>query len=163
MISRILEEVDKLTKKYKTRDPFEIAKGLNIDIIYHDLGNLKGYYYYQSRMKYIVINKNISEDLKPVICAHELAHDRLHLNFAKNFAIREFGLFDMSSKPEREANLFAAELLIDETKFLELALDEYSYMYLSNKLNIPLELIKCKLEILKIKKSLFREYHNHLI
>ncbi len=42
MISRILEEVDKLTKKYKTRDPFEIAKGLNIDIIYHDLGNLKG-------------------------------------------------------------------------------------------------------------------------
>ena len=154
MISRILEEVDKLTKKYKTRDPFEIAKGLNIDIIYHDLGNLKGYYYYQSRMKYIVINKNISEDLKPVICAHELGHDRLHLHFAKNFAIREFGLFDMSSKPEREANLFAAELLINDDKFLNLALLGYSYESIASELNIPTNFVKFKVEILGIKNSM---------
>ena len=153
MISRILEEVDKLTKKYKTRDPFEIAKGLNIDIVYHDLGNLKGYYYYQSRMKYIVINKNISEDLKPVICAHELGHDRLHLHFAKNFAIREFGLFDMSSKPEREANIFAAELLIDEPRFLELVLAGHTYSDIASELCIPLHLVKNKMDILKIKNN----------
>ena len=152
MISRILEEVDKLTKKYKTRDPFEIAKGLNIDIIYHDLGNLKGYYYYQSRMKYIVINKNISENLKPVICAHELGHDRLHLNFAKNFAIREFGLFDMSSKPEREANLFAAELLVDETRFLELILEGNTYSDISSIMNMPVKIIKLN-QILKKNPS----------
>ncbi|WP_352406424.1 ImmA/IrrE family metallo-endopeptidase [Acetoanaerobium noterae] len=151
MISRILEEVDKLTKKYKTRDPFEIAKGLNIDIIYHDLGNLKGYYYYQSRMKYIVINNNISEDLKPMICAHELGHDRLHLHFAKNFAIREFGLFDMSSKPEREANLFAAELLVDETRFLELVLAGHTYSDISSELSIPIEIINLKYIIHKFK------------
>lgn len=151
MISRILEEVDKLTKKYKTRDPFEIAKGLNIDIIYHDLGNLKGYYYYQSRMKYIVINKNISEDLKPVICAHELGHDRLHLHFAKNFAIREFGLFDMSSKPEREANLFAADLLVDETRFLELILEGNTYSDISSIMNMPVKIIKLKAELIKHK------------
>ena len=151
MISRILEEVDKLTRKYKTRDPFEIAKGLNIDIIYHDLGNLKGYYYYQSRMKYIVINKNISEDLKPVICAHELGHDRLHLHFAKNFAIREFGLFDMSSKPEREANLFAAELLIDESKLMELILSGSTFGWISSELSLPIELIKIKSKIIKNK------------
>lgn len=151
MISRILEEVDKLTKKYKTRDPFEIAKGLNIDIIYHDLGNLKGYYYYQSRMKYIVINKNISEDLKPVICAHELGHDRLHLHFAKNFAIREFGLFDMSSKPEHEANIFAAELLVDETSFLELILEGNTYSDISSIMNMPVKIIKLKAELIKHK------------
>ena len=151
MISRILEEVDKLTRKYKTRDPFEIAKGLNIDIVYHDLGNLKGYYYYQSRMKYIVINKNISEDLKPVICAHELGHDRLHLHFAKNFAIREFGLFDMSSKPEREANLFAAELLVDETRFLELILEGNTYSDISSIMNMPVKIIKLKAELIKHK------------
>ena len=154
MISRILEEVDKLTKKYKTRDPFEIAKGLNIDIIYHDLGNLKGYYYYQSRMKYIVINKNISEDLKPVICAHELGHDRLHLHFAKNFAIREFGLFDMSSKPEREANLFAAELLIDETRFLELILEGNTYTDISSTLNLPVKIIQLKVDLSKYKNKI---------
>ena len=102
-------------------------------------------------MKYIVINNNISEDLKPMICAHELGHDRLHLHFAKNFAIREFGLFDMSSKPEREANLFAAELLVDETRFLELVLAGHTYSDISSELSIPIEIINLKYIIHKFK------------
>lgn len=65
-------------------------------------------------MKYIVINKNITDELKHIICVHGLGHDKLHLDFAKNAAIKELSLFDMTSKPGREANLFAAELLIDD-------------------------------------------------
>lgn len=42
MVNGILKEVDKLIKKYKTRNPFEIANALNIEVVYHDLGNLKG-------------------------------------------------------------------------------------------------------------------------
>jgi len=44
MTNFISKEVDKLIKKYKTRDPFEMAKDMKINICYHDLGNLKGYY-----------------------------------------------------------------------------------------------------------------------
>lgn len=59
----IINEVSRLIKTYHTRNPFEIAEMMNIEIVYHDLGNLKGYYFYQSRFKFIVINENISEEL----------------------------------------------------------------------------------------------------
>lgn len=38
----ILKEVIKLIKNYKTKSPSEIAKALNIEVIYQALGNLKG-------------------------------------------------------------------------------------------------------------------------
>lgn len=151
MVNGILKEVDKLIKKYTTRNPFEIAKALNIEVVYHDLGNLKGYYYYQSRMKYIVINKNIADELKPIICAHELGHYRLHLDFAKNAAIKEFSLFDMTSKPKREANLFAAELLIDDDQFIELTVYGYTCSYIASELNVPVEIVDFKGQLMKLK------------
>lgn len=102
-------------------------------------------------MKYIVINKNIADELKPIICAHELGHDRLHLDFAKNAAIKEFSLFDMTSKPEREANLFAAELLIDDDPFIELTFYGYTCSYIASELNVPVEIVDFKGQLMKLK------------
>jgi Zn-dependent peptidase ImmA (M78 family) len=151
MTNFISKEVDKLIKKYKTRDPFEMAKGMKINICYHDLGNLKGYYFYQSKFRYIVINKNIQEELLPVICAHELGHDRFHQNYAKNDAIREFSLFDMTSKPEREANLFASELLIPDSTIMDLFNEDCTFSSVAAKLKVPVELVDFKIQILKYK------------
>jgi hypothetical protein len=64
MVNGILKEVNKLIRKYTTRNPFEITKALNIEVVYPALGNLKEYYYYKSRMKYIVIHKNIADKQK---------------------------------------------------------------------------------------------------
>lgn len=64
--------------KYKTRNPFEIDDDLNVTVKYDDLGTLKVFYFYQSKFRYIVINENIENRLKPIICAHEFGHDRLH-------------------------------------------------------------------------------------
>lgn len=35
----IINEVNRLIKTYHTRNPFEIAEMMNIEIVYHDLGN----------------------------------------------------------------------------------------------------------------------------
>lgn len=35
----------KLTKKYGTYDPFELADALKISVIYEELGSIKGYYH----------------------------------------------------------------------------------------------------------------------
>lgn len=35
------EECNRLIKAYHTRNPFEIAEMMNIEIVYHDLGNFK--------------------------------------------------------------------------------------------------------------------------
>lgn len=149
MTKFILKEVNRLVKKYKTRDPFEIAEMMKINVCYHELGNLKGYYFYQSKFRYIVINKNIKEELFPIICAHELGHDRFHQSFATNDPIREFSLFDMKSKPEREANIFAAELLIPDKTIMALFKEDCTYANVAAELKMPIELVDFKGQILK--------------
>ena len=119
MTKFILKEVNRLVKKYKTRDPFEIAEMMKINVCYHELGTLKGYYFYQSKFRYIVINKNIKEELFPIICAHELGHDRFHQSFAKNDPIREFSLFQTCICQKIFLKLFLKSLnLLSETELL---------------------------------------------
>ena len=44
----IIETVDKLVRKYHTRDPYELCQLLGIKIHYYDLQKkLKGFFYYQ--------------------------------------------------------------------------------------------------------------------
>ena len=66
----IKKEVVKLVKKYKTRNPFEIAKNENIIVIYEELGSINGYYNKFARQKFIHINSNLSEQMQIVTCAH---------------------------------------------------------------------------------------------
>lgn len=124
---------------------------MNIEIVYHDLGNLKGYYFYQSRFRFIVINENISEEMQTVICAHELEHDRFHQHLAKNDPIKEFTLFDITSKPEREANLFTAELLIPDESIMCLVQGECTYNSIAAQLNVPIKIVDFKSQMLKYK------------
>jgi len=124
---------------------------LNITIRYDDLGTRKGFYFYQSRFKYIIINENIDERLKPVIYAHELGHDRLHQSFAKSGAIKELSFFDMSFKPEREANLFMAELIVTDDLMMELIEIGYDYNFIARKLSVPVEVLDFKSQILKYR------------
>ena len=44
----------------------------------------------------------------------------LHRDIASNGGMGENSFFDMTSKPEREANIFAAELLISDDDMVEL-------------------------------------------
>lgn len=69
----IIETVDKLVRKYHTRDPYELCQLLGIKIHYYDLQKkLKGFFYYQSRQKNIVIDHNVNGILERILVAHEL-------------------------------------------------------------------------------------------
>jgi len=147
----ILNHVSNLVKKYKTNNPFEIAKELNTAVVFHQLGNLKGYYTCDRRFRYIVINKDLSSEMQRVICAHELGHDRLHQCYAKYTPMNDYSLVDMSSKPEREANLFAAELLLPDSDVFEGINSNCSFHALASTLQVPIELLDFKLQVLKKK------------
>ena len=59
--ARIIETVEKLIKKYDTRDPYELCKCLGIKIHFYDMEKkLKGFFFYQSRQKNIVIDSNVN-------------------------------------------------------------------------------------------------------
>jgi Zn-dependent peptidase ImmA (M78 family) len=123
----IIERSTRLVKKYATRDPFEIASNMNIDVLFMDLGNLKGFYKRDGHNRFIVINEGISEPLQKIVCAHELGHDQLHRHLSKNHALQEFAIYDMTCKPEYEANVFASSLLLSDEDILSLFRQDYSF------------------------------------
>ncbi len=104
--------VTRLTKKHKTNNPYELAKLLNIIILYAELGNTWGYYTTYKRSRFIIINQNISETLQTYTCAHELGHSVLHKGVSTPF-LRKHTLFSVE-KIERQANTFAVELLLPD-------------------------------------------------
>ncbi|MBP3854897.1 MAG: ImmA/IrrE family metallo-endopeptidase [Ruminiclostridium sp.] len=112
--------VKKLVRENRTNDPFSLARGLGIDVDFAGLGELKGFYIVYKTGRYIVLNNYLDEHLARIVLAHEIGHDVLHRDIAMNGGLGENSFFDMTAKPEREANIFAAELLISDNDLIEL-------------------------------------------
>ncbi|BFH60713.1 ImmA/IrrE family metallo-endopeptidase [Paenibacillus azoreducens] len=104
------DEIKKLIRRFKSKDPFEIAEGLNIEIRFCDLGgNTRGLYYRKLRRKFIAIHEGLNDPWKRFVCAHELGHDRLHPGISR-FFLDEYSFFS-AGKFEHQANKFALKLL----------------------------------------------------
>lgn len=134
-----------LVRHCGTADPSEIAQARGIDIEFADLGSLKGLYTVFSRCRYIVVNEKLSEQMQRLVIAHELGHDVLHAAFT-NRVFREFSLYDMSAGPEREANLFAAELLLSDETVCAYVAEGYTAAQTAQLLEIPEPLLLMKLQ-----------------
>lgn len=108
----IKRQVQQLIRRAHSNDPFYIAKQLNINILYHDLGETLGYCLRFKRSKFIILNISMGEDLLPFVCAHELGHTILHKGINTPF-LKSNTLFSVE-KIERQANTFAVELLLPD-------------------------------------------------
>lgn len=147
----IIEAVEKLIKKYDTRDPYELCRLLGIKVHFYDLEKkLKGFFYYQSRQKNIVIDTNVNEVLERILIAHELGHAILHTKIAMMRGFHEMEVLDSGSVEEDEANFFAAELLLEDEKVLE-CLAEYSFFETAKQLYVPAALLDYKFSLLRAK------------
>lgn len=134
--------VDKLVKKYETRDPYILCQKLNINIVYKSFEGIKGFYKKVLRVKYIVLNIGLDKGSEISILAHELGHGVLHSNMNIGFMKKNFRFYNEIL--EKEANLFAAELL-----FSDEATEEY--FYLNDKNFVDFEFLE-KLFEYKFKK-----------
>ena len=135
-----------LVRKYNTRDPFELADSLGIHVMFtNELARLKGMYWIVKRERFIAINSRLPRESQLIVCGHELGHDRFHRELAKAGAFREFMLYDMTTRPEYEANVFAASFLLDEDRMLELI---YQYHYdaeqIAKAMNSDINLVALK-------------------
>lgn len=151
----ITREVEKLTHKFQTRDPYRLCEALGVRLRQKDLGtDIKAYYFYQSRIRNIVLNWRISEAVQRILVAHELGHDRLHRDIAMLKGFQELDLFDRVHPTEYEANLFAAELLIDDDELLDMLNDEdKSFFDVANELYVPAGLLDFKFRSSKIRDT----------
>ena len=98
-------------RKYGTRNPFELAEKMNIEV---QIGNpgCAGCYMYLKKHRYIFLDQNLNEQERIQVMAHELGHAIMHRK-QNCYFIRNKTLL-LNSKTEREANIFAAELLIED-------------------------------------------------
>ena len=126
-----------LVRKYKTKCPFTIAEHLNIHIRFADLGeHTRGIYYSKLRRRFIVINSRLNPHWQRFICAHELAHDRLHRGLNR-FFLDEHSFIN-TNKHERQANQFAVKLLLSFTDTS--SIETIEHLFLRN--DIPTEMIQ---------------------
>lgn len=137
--------VENLKRKYGTNNPFELAKCLNIIILYEELGEIKGYYNKYARQKMIHLNNNLREEELYFTCGHELGHAIMHPN-SNTPALRANTLYSVN-KLEIEANQFSVDLIIDE-KAIKTYLEEYFYTIdnVSALLGIDREIIEFKIK-----------------
>lgn len=159
----IIETVDKLVRKYHTRDPYELCQLLGIKIHYYDLQKkLKGFFYYQSRQKNIVIDHNVNGILERILVAHELGHAVLHTKIAMMHGFQEMEVFDDRSIEENEANFFAAELLLEDGKVLE-CLSEHTFFETAKMLYVPAALLDYKFSLLHEKGELVNSMYMNIL
>lgn len=144
--SYIYDTVQKKLKKSRTRNPFTIAEENGIMLIFDsNLNKMKGMYTIIKRNRIIIINSNLSENMQKIVCAHELGHDSLHRDFAKDGALQEFMLYDMKSRPEYEANMYASELLLDDEDIMELVGEGRDMQQIAGILNTDINLMALKM------------------
>lgn len=85
-----------------------------------------------------------------IIVSHELGHAVLHRKSGVK-AFHDIGLFDESSLTEKEANLFAAEYLLDDEKVLNTLNRDTTFFSAAAKLLVPVELLDFKFRVMKWK------------
>ncbi len=142
MSKNIHARVKHLIRKYETRNPLKLAKYLNIHAVHKEYSlHTKGYYIKTLRNKFIVVNSALDEHSQRIVLAHELGHAILH-SCEPIYFIREYTLFPVGPY-EREANKFAAELLIDDNDIKEMRYKATSYI--AAALEVNEELVKYKI------------------
>lgn len=127
------------------RDPFLAADEKGITVLFrNDFTRQKGAYTTVSGQPFIFINSRVSDEMQRIICAHELGHALLHKN--RRGVYLEYALFDTADRLEYEANLFAAEFLLDDGDIRGLALEGADAVSMARALNTNVNLLLIKLE-----------------
>lgn len=142
---------EKLARRFGTQDPFEIAEGLGVTVLFRsDFKKLKGLYRVIARNRFIFISGTLPPPLQAIVCAHELGHDSLHRALAGGSAFREYTLF-VQSPVEHEANLFAASLLLPDGAVLEAARETDDIAQAAEYLGTDINLLLIKLRDLNAR------------
>lgn len=142
---KIFDFTQRIGKRYRTSNPFELAEMLGIRIGYKHFNSLKGMYYVVDRCAFITLSDTLDETMEKVVLFHEIGHHLLHRHLASK-AFQEFGFYDMSSKPEMEANIFAANMLIDDNELDSLARENYTTSQIARMLYVPHQMLLIKMQ-----------------
>ena len=152
--SDIVEAVEKLKRRFAEDDPFKLCEDMGILLIQKPFGTepdaIKGFFLESKRIRTITLNSSLPRVIQKFIVCHELGHAVLHRKSGIH-AFHEITLFDESSGFEKDANLFAAEFLLDDNHVLQMLNDDFTFFSAAAALNVPAELLDFKFRVMKWK------------
>lgn len=149
-ILRIAGLADRLCEKHGTRNPFDIAEADGVILRFcPEFQTLRGMYKVILGQRFVFLNGNMKRREARQVLAHELGHDTLHREMAKDTIVQDHFLLDMTLKPEYEANLFASQLLYGDEKVLSLLRAGKSASECAALLGAPMPLFELKMKILE--------------
>ena len=131
------EKAEQLVIEFGTRNPFDIARALNIDVHMWNRpeSKLPGMTCFVINRPSIFINEAYFDSLQrknPLytdemrendinqVGAHELGHAVLHRNELRGTLRKEYEIFNVRDNMEEEANIFAAGIRIDTATLIDL-------------------------------------------
>lgn len=144
---RVFSIPNELVREFGTRDPFVLAKekGIIIKVI-HDFVKQRGASAIIMRNKFIFLGNRQSPEMKRMVCGHELGHLLVHEpNYGKEAWVLNHELFDMRDELEYEANVFTANLLIDEEEMFQYLDEGFNLVATASALGINVNLLVLKL------------------
>lgn len=148
----IEEKVQRLIRRYKTNDPMELCERMGISVyVRPDFERLLGMYAIVAGRRCIFLNGNLDDNQRSVVLAHEIGHDQLHRKEARTQGLSEFTLFNMKQRPEYEANVFAAHLLLDEEQIDQLGKEGMDVVSIAKTLETDINLVLIKIHEMKRK------------
>ena len=110
----IKNTVKEIISKFGTNNPFDIIEILDIDLVPYPLhDSINGFFHVKDGYPVIYINSNLCHYEQVMTAAHELGHYYLHEGVNALACRNSFGSY-IKDKYERQAYIFAAELLIDD-------------------------------------------------
>ena len=123
MTDMIYQQAMESRRLYATSDPYELIDGMDAVLRFTDAfarNGLRGFCTMINRVRYVVINEKQPEEEQRVVAAHEAGHLILHQAELKTGTMKDFDVYHVTNRLERQANFFAADFLIDDDEVMEL-------------------------------------------
>ena len=140
----VKKQANKIARMFKSRDPFEIVRGLNVILVHYPLDGVRGFYQYFERNNIIYLDERLPEPEQRFVLAHELGHMFLHKKANAIFMDTRTQL--NGARYEREADLFAMELLLPDELLSEYKVFNYSVEQISRITGYNKRLINLKIK-----------------
>lgn len=152
-IAEIIETANRMVADVGTRDPYKMARELGINIIPMNFKRQRGAYKVTMRNRFIFISQNLHPVMENIVMLHEIGHDTFHRNEAvKAGVFKEFSIFDMrESRMEYEANIFTAQVSLDDDEILEYIARGYDVQQIARAMYSDINLVALKADALMLQ------------
>ncbi len=140
-MNKIEQNVKQLIHKYGCADPFLISEKMGIITVDRDLPeHINGFTVTMEEIPFIVLNTSLNYHNRKITAAHELGHIVLHgttntikLSLNTSFCVSKF---------EKEADCFAAYLLLASEKDETVGMDSVTAEDISKLTHLPKSMIE---------------------